>query len=62
MPYASGAFAEMLGLFTLYARHPETLAHGHQSASLMFSPQGSVTPERCLNIDGLRIFLSAEAI
>ncbi|MCU6681403.1 transcriptional regulator [Leclercia sp. H6W5] len=60
VPYGWEAFSELLGLFTLYARHPEALAHGHQGERVMFSPPGNVTPEGFFGIDGLRIFLSAE--
>ncbi|HGS4322279.1 TPA: transcriptional regulator, partial [Klebsiella pneumoniae] len=55
------AFYELLGLFTLYSRHPEALAHGHQGARVMFSPPGHVSKEGFFGIDGLRIFLPAEA-
>lgn len=61
MPYGWGAFSELLGLFSLYARHPEALVHGHQDGRVMFSPPGDVTPEGFFGIDGLRIFLPAEA-
>ena len=61
MPYGWEAFSELLGLFTLYARHPEALAHGHQGERVMFSPPGNVTPEGFFGIDGLRIFMPAEA-
>nr|QTX14953.1 hypothetical protein [Klebsiella pneumoniae] len=62
VPYGWEAFYELLGLFTLYSRHPE--AHGARS------PRGAcdVLPARaCIKrgiffgIDGLRIFLPAEA-
>jgi len=53
-------FSELLGLFSLYARHPEALAHGHQGDRVMFSPPGHVTKEGFFGIDGLRIFLPAE--
>lgn len=61
VPYGWEAFSELLGLFTLYARHPEALAHGHQGERVMFSPPGNVTPEGFFGIDGLRIFMPAEA-
>lgn len=61
VPYGWEAFSELLGLFSLYARYPEALAHGHQGARVMFSPPGHVTPEGFFGIDGLRIFLPAEA-
>lgn len=61
VPYGWEAFSELLGLFTLYARHPEALAHGHQGERVMFSPPGHVTPEGFFGIDGLRMFLTAEA-
>jgi hypothetical protein len=44
-PYGWEAFSELLGLFTLYARHPEALAHGHQGERVMFSPPGHVSKE-----------------
>lgn len=56
MPYGWEAFYELLGLFTLYSRHPEALAHGHQGARVMFSPPGHVSKEGFFGIDGLRIF------
>lgn len=60
-PYGWEAFSELLGLFTLYARHPEALVHGHQGERVMFSPPGNVTPEGFFGIDGLRIFMPPEA-
>ncbi|WPS11090.1 transcriptional repressor PifC (plasmid) [Klebsiella aerogenes] len=60
VPYGWEAFSELLGLFSLYARHPEALAHGHQGERVMFSPPGHVTPEGFFGIDGLRIFLPAD--
>lgn len=60
-PCGWAAFSELLGLLTLYARHPEALQHGHQGERVMFSPPGSVMPEGYFGIDGLRIFLPAEA-
>ena len=60
-PYGWEAFCELLGLFTLYARHPEALAHGHQGERVMFSPPGHVSKEGFFGIDGLRIFMPAEA-
>lgn len=61
VPYGWEVFSELLGLFSLYARHPEALAHGHQGERVMFSPPGHVTPEGFFGIDGLRIFMPAEA-
>ena len=61
MPYGWEAFSELLGLFSLYAQHPEALAHGHQGERVMFSPPGHVTPEGFFGIDSLRIFIPAEA-
>ncbi|HHE6795271.1 TPA: transcriptional repressor PifC, partial [Escherichia coli] len=61
VPYGWEALSELLGLFTLYARHPEALTHGHQGERVMFSPPGNVTPEGFFGIDGLRIFMPAEA-
>ncbi len=61
MPYGWEAFSELLGMFTLYARHPEALGQGHQGERVMFSPPGNVTPEGLFGIDGLRIFLLTEA-
>lgn len=60
VPYGWEAFSELLGLFTLYARHPEALVHGHQGERVMFSPPGNVTPEGFFGIDGLRIFMPTE--
>lgn len=60
-PYGWEAFSELLGLFTLYARHPEALTHGHQGKRVMFSPPGHVSKEGFFGIDGLRIFMPAEA-
>ncbi|HDU5652569.1 TPA: transcriptional regulator [Klebsiella aerogenes] len=61
VPYGWEAFSELLGLFTLYARYPEALAHGHQGERVMFSPAGHVSKEGFFGIDGLRIFMLAEA-
>lgn len=61
VPYGWEAFSELLGLFSLYARHPEALAHGHQGECVMFSPPGHVTKEGFFGIDGLRIFMATEA-
>ncbi|ELY4070219.1 transcriptional regulator [Cronobacter sakazakii] len=61
VPYGWEVFSELLGLFTLYARHPEALAHGHQGGRVMFSPPGHVTKEGFFGIDGLRIFMPAES-
>ncbi|MFX4313909.1 transcriptional regulator, partial [Enterobacter sp. 63] len=60
VPYGWEVFSELLGLFILYARHPEALAHGHQGERVMFSPPGHVTKEGFFGIDGLRIFMPAE--
>lgn len=60
VPYGWEAFSELLGLFTLYSRHPEALAHGQQGERVMFSPPGNVTPEGFFGIDGLRIFMPAD--
>ncbi|NYA15560.1 transcriptional regulator [Serratia fonticola] len=60
VPYGWEAFSELLGLFTLYARHPEALAHGHQGEHIMFSPPGHVSKEGFFGIGELRIFLPAE--
>lgn len=59
-PCGWAPFAELLGLFTLYVRHPEALSHGHQGEHVMFSPPGDVTKEGFFGIGGLRIFLPAE--
>lgn len=61
VPYGWEVFSEMLGLFSLYARYPEALAHGHQGERVMFSPPGHVSKEGFFGIDGLRIFMPAEA-
>ncbi|MGV6139259.1 transcriptional repressor PifC [Escherichia coli] len=61
VPYGWEVFSELLGLFSLYARYPEALAHGHQGERVMFSPPGYVTKEGFFGIDGLRIFMQAEA-
>lgn len=61
VPYGWEVFSELLGLFTLYARHPQALSHGHQGEQVMFSPPGDVTKEGFFGIGGLRIFLPAEA-
>lgn len=61
VPYGWEAFSELLGLFTLYFRHPEALAHGHQGERVMFSPPGHVSKEGFFGVDGLRVFLPAEA-
>ncbi|MCS0522625.1 transcriptional regulator [Enterobacter hormaechei] len=61
VPYGWEVFSELLGLFSLYARHPEALAHGHQGERVMFSPPGHVSKEGFFGIDGLRIFMPAEA-
>lgn len=61
VPYGWEVFSELLGLFSLYARYPEALAHGHQGERVMFSPPGYVTKEGFFGIGGLRIFMQAEA-
>ncbi|WP_259568061.1 transcriptional repressor PifC [Enterobacter sichuanensis] len=61
VPYGWEAFSELLGLFSLYARYPVALTHGHQGERVMFSPPGHVTKEGFFGIDGLRIFLPADA-
>lgn len=61
VPYGWEAFSELLGLLALYAAHPEALAHGHQGEHVMFSPPGHVSKEGFFGIDGLRIFMPAEA-
>lgn len=47
--------------FALYVHHPETMAHGYQGERMMFSLPRNVTPNGFFGIDGLRIFLPAEA-
>lgn len=59
-PCGWAPFAELLGLFTLYVRHPEALSHGHQGEHVMFSPPGDVTQEGFFGIGGLRVFLPAD--
>ncbi|HBZ3621253.1 TPA: transcriptional regulator [Klebsiella pneumoniae] len=59
--YGWEAFSELLGLFSLYARYPVALTHGHQGERVMFSPPGHVTKEGFFGLDGLRIFLPADA-
>lgn len=61
VPYGWEVFSELQGLFTLYARYPEALAHGHQGERVMFSPPGHVSKEGFFGIDGLRIFMPTEA-
>ena len=60
VPYGWEAFSELLGLFNLYALHPEALAHGHQGEHVMFSPPGHVSKEGFFGIEGLRVFLPAD--
>ncbi|WP_288821820.1 transcriptional regulator [uncultured Leclercia sp.] len=60
-PCGWAPFAELLGLFTLYVRHPEALSHGHQGEHVMFSPPGDVTEEGFFGIRELRIFMPPEA-
>jgi hypothetical protein len=61
VPYGWEVFSELLGLLTLYARYPKALAHGHLGERVMFSPPGHVSKEGFFGIDGLRIFMPAEA-
>lgn len=61
VPVDWAVFTELLGLFSLYARFPAALAHGHHGARVMFSPPGHVMKEGFFGLDGLRIFLPAEA-
>lgn len=61
VPYGWEAFSELVGLLTLYARFPEALSHGHQGDRVMFSPPGHASKEGFFGIDGLRIFIPAEA-
>lgn len=61
VPYDWKPFSELLGLLTLYARHPEALRQGHHGDQVMFSPPGQVMEEGFFGINGLRIFLPAEA-
>lgn len=60
VPYGWEVFSELLGLFSLYARYPEALAHGHQGEHVMFSPPRHAAEEGFFGIDGLRIFLPKE--
>lgn len=60
VPVDWAAFTELLGLFSLYARFPEALAHGHHGERVMFSPPGHVMADGFFGIDGLRIFLPEE--
>ena len=57
MPFGWSHFSELLGLFTLYARYPDALAHGHHGEHVMFSPPGNVSKDGFFGLDGLRIFL-----
>jgi hypothetical protein len=61
VPVGWAVFTELLGLFSLYARFPEALAHGHHGERVMFSPPGQVMADGFFGLDGLRIFLPAEA-
>ena len=60
VPYGWSHFSELLGLFTLYTRHPEALAHGHHGEHVMFSPPGNASADGFFGLDGLRIFLPPE--
>lgn len=53
-------FSELLGLFSLYTRHPDALAHGHHGEHVMFSPPGNASKDGFFGLDGLRIFMPAE--
>ena len=57
VPFGWAHFSELLGLFTLYARHPDALAHGHHGEHVMFSPPGNASKDGFFGLDGLRIFL-----
>lgn len=61
VPYCWETFSELLGLFTLYTRYPEAPAHGHHGERVMLSPPGHVSKAGFYGIDGLRIFMPAEA-
>ncbi len=61
VPYGWEVFSELLGLFTLYARYPEALAHGHHGERIMYSLPGHVTREGFFGIDGLLVFMQADA-
>jgi len=60
VPVDWATFTELLGLFSLYTRFPEALAHGHHGDRVMFSPPGHVMADGFFGLDGLRIFLPAE--
>ncbi|RPH29627.1 transcriptional regulator [Buttiauxella warmboldiae] len=60
VPVDWATFTELLGLFSLYVRFPEALAHGHHGERVMFSPPGHVMADGFFGLDGLRIFLPAE--
>lgn len=60
VPADWATFSEMLGLFSLYVRFPEVLAHGHHGERVMFSPPGHVMADGFFGLDGLRIFLPKE--
>ncbi|MEW5562023.1 transcriptional regulator [Enterobacter asburiae] len=60
VPVGWAVFTELLGLFSLYARFPEALAHGHHGERVMFSPPGHVMADGFFGLDGLRIFLPEE--
>lgn len=57
VPFGWSHFSELLGLFTLYARHPDALAHGHHGEHVMFSPPGNASKDGFFGFDGLRVFL-----
>lgn len=60
VPVNWAVFTELLGLFSLYARFPEALAHGHHGERVMLSPPGHVMADGFFGLDGLRIFLPKE--
>ena len=57
VPVDWAVFTELLGLFSLYARYPEALAHGHHGERVMLSPPGHVMTDGFFGLDALRIFL-----
>lgn len=57
VPFGWTHFSELLGLFTLYTRHSDALAHGHHGEHVMFSPPGNASKDGFFGLDGLRIFL-----
>jgi len=60
VPYGWDHFSELLGLFILYTRQPEALAHGHHGDHVMFSPPGNASKDGFFGLDGLRIFLAPD--